>query len=463
MKVLLLNPHYLQGYIHSARWDSLTVSGSHWYPIFLAYATGLLEQSGHECRLIDAEADNLTDQEVLNVANDFKPDFTVVYISQKGLIKHQYLSSEIKTHTNSRIIFVGPWCSMPQVKEFCLKDKKSKPLVDHLIDGEFEFAVKDIVEGKENKKIITAGRLTSEQLNELPWVTKVYNKHLNIENYQIGSLWHPFVDMFTGRKCYWGKCTFCLWPSTIFKTGGYIARDIDDVLDEMGWAVKNIKPKIKEIYIQDDTPPAWRCKQLAEGIIERKIDIAWSTYARGDLTLTSKILKLMKKSGCHCLHVGYESGSNKILKKINKGVTREMLEKFTNLCNDASIDVHADFMIGLPGETEKTARETIEWAKKLNVVTYQFAPPKPYPCTPYYDWLIENELIDEKGRPEYKEMSYKEMVDWCKIAMKECYFNFGFLKRVIFKPNELKRLIRSAIFVIPYILKNTEKQLEEEF
>jgi len=460
MKVLLLNPPYLTGYIHSARWDGISVSGSHWYPIFLAYTTGLLKKYEHKCKLIDSEADSLTDNEVLKIVRKFKPDFTVVYISLKGLKDNLSISERIKNETGSKIIFVGPWCSMPEVKKLCIEDKK---IVDHLIDGEFEFATKDIVEGKEKRKIIISNRLTSEQLNELPWVTKIYNKHLNIKNYKIGSLWYPFVDMFSGRKCYWGKCTFCLWPSTILKEDGYVFRDINDVLDEMEWAVNNIEPKIKEIFIQDDTPPAWRCKQIAEGLIERNIKISWSTYARGDLTLTPEILKLMKKAGCHCLHVGYESSSNEILKKINKGVTKEMLEKFTQWCNDAGIDVHADFMIGLPGETDETARETIKWAKKLKVVTYQFAPPRPYPCTPYYNWLVKNKLIDKNERPEYKEMNYKEMVEWCKKATKECYFNFGFLKRVIFKPHELKRLIRSAIFVISYIFKKTEKELEEEY
>jgi anaerobic magnesium-protoporphyrin IX monomethyl ester cyclase len=58
MKILLLNPPYLTGYIHSARWDGISVSGSHWYPIFLAYTTGLLEKNGHKCKLIDSEEEN---------------------------------------------------------------------------------------------------------------------------------------------------------------------------------------------------------------------------------------------------------------------------------------------------------------------------------------------------------------------------------------------------------------------
>jgi radical SAM superfamily enzyme YgiQ (UPF0313 family) len=367
----------------------------------------------------------------------------VIYASERALKENVELARKIKDMNKSKIIFVGPWCSI--AKDEMLKDRT----IDHVIEGEFEFAVKDIVEGKENRRFILAGRLTKEQVNELPWVTKVYKKHLNIRNYKISSLWYPFVDLFTGRKCYWGKCTFCLWPFTIFKGNGYVLRDIEDVLDEIEWVSKNLD--VKEIFIQDDTLSGARAKQIAEGIIERGIKISWSAYARGDLSMTPEILKKMKESGCHCLHVGYESGNDEILRNINKGITVRDLEIFTEWATKAGIDIHGDFMIGLPGETEETARKTIEWAKKLNIVTYQFAPPKPYGCTPYWYWLKENNLIDENGNPNLPNMSYERMVELCKIAMRECYFNFGFLKRTIFKPREITRLMRSAFHLLPYM------------
>lgn len=443
MKILLINPQYTTGYIHSARWDSLTISGSHWYPIFLAYCTGLLEKYDHKCKLVDAEAENLKDEEILEICKEFHPDFSVLYVSERGLEKNSELAGKIKEISGGKIIFVGPWCSIA-------RDEMMKiDFIDHIIDGEFEFAVKDIVEGREKRRIVMPKRLTKEQIDELPWVTKVYQKHLNIEKYKVSSLWYPFVDLFTGRKCYWGKCVFCLWPFTIFKDGSYVLRDIDDVLDEIEWASKNLG--VKEIFIQDDTLSGPRAKEIAEGILERGIKTAWSSYARGDLSMTPEILKTMKKSGCHCLHVGYESGNDEILKNINKGVTVKSLETFTKWATQAGIDIHADFMIGLPGETDKTARKTIDWAKKLNVVTYQFAPPKPYGCTPLYKWLESKSLIDEEGNPSLPNMSYEKMVKWCKIGMRECYFNPSFIERVIFKPGEIIRLFRSAIYLLPYV------------
>jgi len=443
MKILLINPQFEKNYIHSARWDSITISGSHWYPIFLAYCTGLLEKNGHECKLIDAEAENKTDAGLLDEAIHFKPNFTIIYISQRGFSQNVSLAKEIKKYTGSKIIVVGPWCSMEPEK--MLKEK----VIDHLIEGEFEFESLYIIEGKQKKRHIKSQRLTQDKLNELTWVTKVYAKHLNIKNYKVSSLWYPFIDLFTGRKCYWGKCIFCLWPFTILKKGSYILRDIEDVLDEIEWVSKN--SPVKEIFIQDDTLSGSRAEELADGIIRRGIKINWSAYARGDLSMTPKILKKMKESGCHCLHVGYESGNDDLLKRMNKGITKNALETFTKWATDAGIDIHGDFMIGLPGETEETARNTIEWAKKLNIVTYQFAPPKPYMCTPYYTWLKRNGYIDKDGNPSLPNMSYQKMVDLCKQAMRECYFNPMFIKRVIFNRHEIARIFRSAIHLMIYM------------
>lgn len=453
MKILLLNPQYIEGYIHTARWDGLTISGGHWYPIFLGYCTGLLEKYDNECKLVDAEADNLTDRDLLKIASEFKPKFTVIYISERGLKQNISLGKRIKSKTKSKIIFVGPWCSAV--------DKKLIPAnsVDFVVDGEFEYVVKDIVEGKIKKRFVKAKRLTKEQLDKMPWVTQVYKKHLNIDNYMVSSLWTPFVDLFTGRKCYWGKCSFCLWPHTNLKGGGYVVRDIEDVIDEIEWCTKNLN--IKEIFIQDDSLPGWRAKEISEAIIKRNIKIKWSAYARGDLSMTPKILKLMKKSGCHCLHVGYESSSNEILNNINKGVTKQTLEKFTKWATDVGIDIHGDFMLGLPGETEESIKETIEWAKKLNVITYQFVPPKAYKCTPLYSYLKKNNFLDSYGGPSYPKLNRSEMVRWCGTALIKTYFNLRFLKRIIFRPREFRRLIRSAIYVGPYILfKKTEGKKE---
>ena len=205
MRVLLINPQFIQDYIHSARWDSISYSNTHWYPIFLGYCTSLLEKHNVECKLIDAEADNLNDKQVISIAKRFKPNFTLIYISERGLEANIELAKSIKISTKSKIIFAGPWCSLIS------KEKIEGNIVNFIIDGEFEFVTLDIVEGKQKKKgYIKAKRLASDKLNELGWVTKVYKKHLNINNYRVSSIRHPYVDIFTSRKCVTGDTKIIL-------------------------------------------------------------------------------------------------------------------------------------------------------------------------------------------------------------------------------------------------------------
>ncbi len=89
-----------------------------------------------------------------------------------------------------------------------------------------------------------------ENMDELPWVTPVYQRDLTIENYFIGYLQHPYVSFYTGRGCR-SKCTFCLWPQTV---GGhrYRVRSAASVIEEVRWIKENM-PQVKEIFFDDDT------------------------------------------------------------------------------------------------------------------------------------------------------------------------------------------------------------------
>jgi len=439
MKVLVLNPPYEKGYC-VARWESVSISNSHWYPIFLGYLTGILEKYKHECKLVDAQADNISFDDTIEIAREFKPDFVVMKPTTTTIESNIKLGNIMKRLFGTKIIFVGPWTSVIDW---------SKYNVDFVVKGEFEFVVKDIIDGKINEKIVYGGRLTQEQLDDLPWVTKIYHKHLNMKNFQIGSLKYPFYDMFVDRrKCYWGKCTFCLYPHTIFKDDSIAQRKLEDVLDEIEWVVNNTK--VKDIFFQDGTPSAKRLEEISDGIIEREIKISWSTYARGDLSLTPEILKKMKKSGCHVLHVGCESASNNILKTINKGITLEMLEESIRRMVGAGINVHGDFMIGLPGETKKTIQETVNWAKRQPILLYQFSIPKPYPDTPFYTWLKQNNYL-KNGRPSYPNLSFEKMEQYAKEAMKSCYFNFYYIYKTMKHPRYAWRLFRAGLHTIPWL------------
>ena len=466
-RVFILNPPYKnQTFIRVARWDGISISKSIWYPIHLAYCTGILEKYKHTVSLVDAIADKLTIENVLTKINQFSPDITVINYSTISSAEDIAIADTIKEVTGSCTILVGPCCSINPEKILSESLK-----IDGLVRGEFDYSILELAEGVSKKDIkglswrndtvLTHNEdrppMPQEKLDEFPFVSDVYSRHLTIRNYYQAPHLHPFIDLFTGRSCSYNKCSFCMWPFTINKNAPYRTRSMDNVIDELKF-IKQKLPYVKEIFIQDDTLPKPRARELSTAIIENGLDIVWSCYSRA--TLDYDTLILMKKSGCRALHVGYESADPQILKISNKGITPEGALRFTRDVHKAGLQIHADFMIGLPGETPDTIKSTIAYAKSLNADSYQFALPRLYEGTPLYDWLISHNCI-KNGQVDYPDLSHDELENWVHIAMKECMFSrqfiFKYLSRAFSHPRETKRAIIAGTHILPYVFSRTSK------
>jgi radical SAM superfamily enzyme YgiQ (UPF0313 family) len=460
MKVYLLNPPFIKNFIRSSRWARPAFAGSQWYPIFLAYATGFLEKHGYQAKLVDALAEGMAFSMVIEDIKKFSPDLIVVYTSWPSLESDIKLAEAAKEEVKCLTVFIGPWCAMNPEKIL----KKSK-LIDGVIRKEMELSLLSLARGKDVSKIKglswqkdgqiihnpDENFLTPEQLDELPFVTDVYRRHLNIRNYRQSSLRYPFIDLFTGRGCYWGQCTFCLWPHTIYKGAPrYRKRDIQNVIEELKYVLKML-PEVREIFIQDDTLPGDRAIELSEEILKNNLKITWSCYAKP--VLDYKTLRLMKKAGCRCLHVGYESASLDILKSCQKGQTVEMMEKFTRDAKRAGLIIHGDFIIGLPGETKKTIIKTINWAKNLKLLDYQFAVLQPEENTPICNYLKEKNYLTGDDEINYPHLSARELADWRLRAYLMLYLNPSYLLRLIKHPREFKRMIKMALRGLPNLIK----------
>lgn len=470
--------------MRNARWYTIAKSGSFWYPIYLAYATGLLENEGHETMLIDAEASGITHKETYQRAKKFNPGLVVLYFTVDSIKNDIKVGEKIHSLTGAKVVLVGPSASMYPKKFLKMSNK-----IDFLAKGEFDFTILDLANKVDKKKIkglywkndknevITntpRELVPANELDKFPFVTDVYRRHLNIRDYyQTGHL-HPFVDLFTGRGCAWGRCTFCLWPHTLNRepctkgtpkghdgkcgrTNLYRVRSMDNVIEEIKFIQKEI-PYIREIYIQDDTFPEGRACEFSEALLKNKIKIKWSSYARA--TFKAESLRLMKKAGCRSLHVGYESGCQEILDNIEKGTTLEQIEKFSKDAYDANIDIVADFMTGLPGETEETIKKTIEFTKRLPVQWYTITFAMPYPKTPFYELLKKRGHL-KNDKPNYPNMSWEDIVKWNKWSYRQVYLNFSYIRKIIFKPADWYILLRSAIFAIPYMFSKKSKKKDK--
>lgn len=462
MKVLLFTPLGEKNFMRNARWDTMGISGSQWYPIYLAYCTGLLEKHGHECKLVDCQVDDIDVCGIWDIAHSFQPDLVVVQFSSRVLKNDMMIASEVKKATGMKckVALVGASSSLID-KELVLHFYS--PYIDHIIEGEYDYPILDLANGEELDEVIISKPVTSEQLSEFPFVTDVYKRHLTIKNYRQTAHKYPYIDLFTGRGCDWGHCTFCLYPHTLNKGAGYRTRDIASVIAELKYIKEKI-PEIKEVFIQDDTLPEWRALEFSNAILDNNLKLTWSCYARANLSYM--VLDMMKRAGCRTMHVGYESSNNVILKGIRKGITKERMEQFTYDAHKIGLNIVADFITGLPFETERTVRETVEWAKGLPVQRYTITLPKPYPHTPFYDYLVEHNELDSNGHPDYSEDGYKglaakDIYELNKWSVREVYMTPRYILRMLKQPSEWDRIARSAAYLLPF-LRSSDKSCAKE-
>jgi radical SAM superfamily enzyme YgiQ (UPF0313 family) len=147
------------------------------------------------------------------------------------------------------------------------------------------------------------------------------------------------------------------------------------------------------------------------------------------------------------------------LKNIKKGATVDMAERFTRNAHELGLTVHADFIVGLPGETRQTIQQTIDFAKKLDCETIQVSIAHPYPGTEFYDYAQKNNLIqldasmtDEMGHQlptvVYPGLDRAELVDSVERFYGEYYFRpkaaWRVVKKAIFNTDERRRLVKEA-------------------
>lgn len=479
MKVYLLNPPYIRHFGRAMRWQDTGRAGTLYYPIWLAYATGVLEQEC-EAKLVDAPAWNWSTQNVINDIKKFQPGLLVMDSSFPSLDNDVSVAEAIKEENHgATIVLVGPPAS--QFSDEILRSKG----VDIVARWEYDLTLREIVRAIDSSKDIKGVKgisykqngeikhnpsrefTNSEDLDRIPFVSKVYQKHLNIRDYFLVYSLYPEVQIFTGRGCPF-HCTFCSWTQTLMGRK-YRVRSISNVLDEFEWIERHL-PQVKEIFIEDDTftIDRKRVSSFTEEYKRRELNIAWACNARVELDYET--MKRIREANCRIVIVGYESGSNEILRNIKKGITVEQIQEFAQNARKAGLMVHGDFIIGLPGETKETLRMTKKLIKEVKPDMLQVSVASPFPGTEFYQWTRErgylltsdpNKYLNGQGHQKavisYSELSNEEMVRVVDEMLKEYYLSPSYVPIAlgqVFRKHgwdELRRICRSARCFLGYI------------
>ena len=456
MKILMLNPPFMDKYSKSSRSPAVTKSGTIYFPLWLSYATGVLDRRGHELKIIDAPAKCLTRDECLKQVKSFEPQLVVIDTSTPSINSDLEFTKRIKDAMPSvKTCLVGTHVSATVTE--ILPEKAS--YVDFIARHEYDYTLPEVAEVIEGKRAITDvlglsyvenGELMEnpdrpfiENLDELPFVSEVYKKYLDIEDYFYAHVSFPTVSIFSSRGCP-SKCFYCMYSQVMFGKA-YRKRSAKNLFEECQYIVKNF-PNVKEILIDDDnfSVDQKNVQEFCKLMIDSKLPLKWVVQCRVNLTYDTMIL--MKKAGCRLVVVGYESGNQKVLDGMHKGITLEQSRRFDKDAKKAGMRVHGCFMVGNPGETKDTMMETLNFAKSLRMDTAQFFPLIVYPGTEAWTWAKQNNYITAKSYDEWltpdgmhncvlstSEVSSQELVDFCNYARKKFYLR---PKYVVMKAGE---------------------------
>lgn len=482
MRILLLNPPFLAKFSRPQRSPAVTKSGTLYFPMWLAYAAGVLMENGFDVNLIDAPAEGYSINDIFEKTRNFQPSLIILDTSTPSIYNDVAVACKLKEmFPSSFITLVGTHVSaLPE--ETLDIDKR----IDAVARYEYDYTLLDLaktltVRGnfrnipglsfrEDNSIVHNPGRPYAENLDDIPFVSKVYKKFLKIENYFNPNALYPMVTITTSRGCPF-PCTFCVYPQTLMGRG-FRLRSVENVVSEMQYIVENF-PQAKAIFFEDDTMTVNknRCKELANLILQKKIKISWTANAR--VGLDYETMLVMKEAGCRSFCVGFESGSQKILDNMKKKARLEEMKLFMANARKAGILIHGCFMAGLPGETMETLQETLSLAKRLNPDTAQFYPVMVYPGTEAYAWYKERGLINTSDFTRWitpeglhntvistESLSSEELVKFCDNARRSFYLRPSYLiyksRQMVLSPREIRRTLKSARTFFKYLIKGSD-------
>jgi len=425
-------------------------------PYSLLVLAASIIKIGANVKVLDADADMLSDEEIVSISMKFKPKYIGFTVMTPSVYLVKRICSKIKKKLPDVKIILGgvhatalPFELMNELQDadYLIKGEANE-ILTKLIKSNDKIENLSNIEGllyRNQKKDIIAnkGQGFIDDINKLPmpaWDIIDLNKY---RAYRL-LMWNkqyvkPYAPIFTSWGCP-GTCSFC---SNRLMHGNKVRfRDPEKVLEEIDYLVQ--KCNVKSICIQDDsfTIKKNHTYEICHGLINRKYDISLMCQSRAD-TIDEDMINLFKKAGFTWISFGIESGSQKILDQANKKLTKKILYNTVLLTHKSGLNTHLNFIVGLPGENSNTIKETIDFAKQLKSVSYGFSFATPFPGTKLWDFAAKNSINLTTNWNYYDWVNYPPQSLNKNITSSDLKkFRKRIIRKVIISPSYIFRIIQ---------------------
>ncbi|MHB8859793.1 MAG: B12-binding domain-containing radical SAM protein [Thermoleophilia bacterium] len=365
---------------------------SYQHPLGLLYIATCIQEAGHEVRLVDGAF--WTHSEVIDQVREFQPGFVGVSANASMWTKAMKTAADIKALNPAiHVTVAGPYPSA--VEERCLEQCAD---IDSVVIGEGEETVPELIARLERGQSLAgvAGmayraddgaivrnepRPLIEDLDSIP----IPRRELlgDFEKYESppGSYKEkPIAIVMSSRGCK-ARCIYCFQMKgerrIRFRSVENVVREIEELVNRYGF---------REIRFLDETFTAdrERALEIIRQLREKKLKFSFYVSSRVN-TVDYELLKEMKKAGCWAVLFGAESGVQKNLNTMKKGINLEQTRAAVKAAKKAGLKVYTPFIIGIPGETYEEALETIDFAIELDPHYTNFHSMTPFPGTELYE------------------------------------------------------------------------------
>lgn len=400
---------------------------NNWIHLGLSYIGAVLNKAGYEVKIYNADhadkGEDISLREVFEAYNQYKaiidnqdheiwqeiskniknflPDIvgiTIVLTATYKVVEN--IARIVKDlNPNIKVGVGGPHATL--VPDETLRCN----YLDYLVRGEGEYTFLELIRGrdietidglsyKDEKDNIVHNkeRKVIENLDELPF------PDINLQLIEIKDPNEGFGVIATSRGCPL-KCIFCSSPRL---WGGRVRfRSVDNVIEEI--KQRHYQYGVTNFYFSDDNINLNKryAKELCRRLIDEGLNIEFSCEAKIGL-FDGELVELMRKAGCKRIKLGMESGSNRILKLMEKGITVEQTRETVSLIKEAGIEYTLYALIGMPTETRQEMRQTLELTKELEPKYVSLSIATPHVGTKLYDMMIEaGRELPKENWPDY--------------------------------------------------------------
>lgn len=436
-----------------------------WPQVSLAQMASLLHPT-YKVKIVDANAERMGWEEFSVLLNKYQPKYYMTQVTAPTLENDMYGCFLAKSRGATTIAFGTHVTPIPR------ESMRPYPNLDFVLVGEPDLTIRDLLDHLEGKieqrheninnlflehdpsyepAIDEDGKVDMHGIKGLAWrqadeivvnFPRPFIKDLDdlpipmhellpLQNYRMPMIKGPFTFIVTSRGCPAG-CTYCIKHVSYQFTARLRSPAL--IMEEL-WGLKKLGINNIHMYADLFTVNRNQVVELCQHMIAEKINIRWMCNSRVDF-VDEEMLQLMGKAGCWLISWGIESGNEQILKHAHKGANPDKAEQALKWAKKAGIKNWGYFIIGLPGETEETIRETIDFSKKLPLDIALFHVAAPYPGTPFFFEVVENgwfrpgtrwEQVDmDKGTVlDYPNLSAERLLYWQKRAWREWAFRPG--------------------------------------